>query len=175
MLVKTVGDPHGYEQPVRNAIATLDPNMAVFNTETMQQHVSKSLLLPKISSLLLGIIGTVGLGLAAIGLFAVMNFWVGRRVHEIGIRMALGARGGSVLRMVMRRGLTMTAIGLAIGMGIVLLLGRLISGLLYGVRGTDLATCVTVSTVLAITALFSTMIPALRAARIEPSKALRHE
>jgi ABC-type antimicrobial peptide transport system permease subunit len=141
----------------------------------MQQHVSKSLLLPKISSLLLGIIGTVGLGLAAIGLFAVMNFWVGRRVNEIGIRMALGARGGSVLRMVMRRGLTMTAIGLAIGMGIVLLLGRSISGLLYGVRGTDLATCATVSTVLAITALVSTIIPALRAARIEPSTALRHE
>ena len=175
MLVKTVGDPHGYAQPVRNAIAALDPNMAVFNTETMQQHVSKSLLLPKISSLLLGIIGTVGLGLAAIGLFAVMNYWVGRRVHEIGIRMALGARGGGVLLMVMRQGLTMTAIGLATGMSIVLLLGRLISGLLYGVRATDLATCATVSTVLALTALVSTMIPALRAARIEPSTALRHE
>jgi predicted permease len=175
MLVKTAGDPRPFEKPVREAIAALDPNMAVFNTETMQQHVSKSLLLPRISSMLLGVVSMVGLGLASIGLFAVMNFWVRRRVHEIGIRMALGARAGTVLTMVLRQGLTMTGIGLAIGIGIAMLLGRFIAGLLYGVSGTDLATCAVVSGVFVGTAFVSTLVPALRAARIEPSTALRHE
>lgn len=175
MLVKTAGDPHAFERPVRDVIAELDPNMAVFNTETMQEHVSKSLMLPRVSSALLGIISSVGLGLAAIGLFAVLNYWVRRRVHEIGIRMALGARSGTVLKMVLRQGLAMSGIGLAIGIGIAVLLGRFVAGLLYGVQGTDFVTYLTVSAVLVGTSFVSTIVPALRAARVEPSSALRQE
>lgn len=175
MLVKTDGDPRAFERPVRGLIAALDQNMAVFNTETMREHVSKSLLLPRISSVLFGIVSLVGLGLAAIGLFAVLNYWVRRRVHEIGIRMALGARAGTVLAMVLRQGLTMSGIGLAIGIGIALVLGRLVAGLLYGVQGTDPVTYATVSAVLVGTAFVSTIVPAVRAARTEPSTALRHE
>ena len=175
VLVKTSYDAGAFEQPVRNAIAALDPNMAVFNVETMQQHVSKSLLLPKLSSIVFGIVSAVGLGLAAMGLFAAMNFWVRRRVHEIGIRMALGATANVVLRMVLREGLSMTAIGVSIGIAIVLLLGRFVSKLLYGVQGTDWPTCAMVSGVLIATALFSMAMPAIRAARIEPNAALREE
>ena len=100
---------------MREQIAALDPNMAVFNTETMQEHVDKSLLLPRISALLLGIFGAVGLTLAAIGLYGVMSYSVRRRTREIGIRMALGAKPRTVLRMVLRQGLILTAIGLASG------------------------------------------------------------
>lgn len=175
LLVKGVGDPRKFERPVRGAIAALDPNMAVFNVETMENHVSKSLLLPRISSLLLGLFGAIGLSLAAIGLFAVMSYWVRRRVHEIGIRMALGARPGDLLKMVLRQGLAMTGVGLAIGMILALLLGRSMASLLYGVKGADLATCFAVSAVLILTAITATMVPAVKAARVEPSTALRHE
>src|SRR5262249_40926739 len=117
----------------------------------------------------------IALTLAAIGLYAVMSYWVRRRVHEIGIRMALGAHASTVLKMVLRQGLTMTGIGLAIGIGLALLLGRFTANLLYGVSGTDLTTCATVCAVLAVTSMVATIVPAVRAARIEPSKALRQE
>jgi ABC-type antimicrobial peptide transport system permease subunit len=143
--------------------------------ETMESHVSKSLLLPRVMSLLLGLFGAIGLSLAAIGLFAVMSYWVRRRVHEIGIRMALGARPGALLKMVLGQGLAMTAVGLAIGIGLALLLGRSIATVLYGVAGTDLRTYAAVSAVLILTAMLATIVPALRAARVEPSTALRHE
>lgn len=175
MLVKTASDPRRFEQPVRSAIATLDPNMAVFNVETMQDHVSKSLFLPKVSSLLLTIFSIIGLTLAAIGLYAVMSYTVRRREHEIGIRMAVGARPSLVLKMVLRQSLMVACIGLAIGTGIVLLLGRFTASLLYGVRGTDLITCAAVSAVLLVTAIVATILPAIRAARVDPSTALRHE
>ncbi len=175
MLVKTVGDPARYEQPVRAAIAALDSKMAVFSTGTMEEHVSRSLLLPRISSLLFGLFGTIGLGLAAIGLYAVMSYWVRGRVHEIGIRMALGASATSVLRMVFRQGLSMAAIGLAVGTGLALLLGRFTANLLYGFSGTDLVTFATVCAALLATTVVAIMVPATRAARVEPSTALRSE
>ncbi len=175
ILVKGTGDPRRFERPLRGTIAALDANMAVFNVETMEDHVSKSLLLPRVSSVLLGLFGAVGLGLAAIGLFAVMSYSVRRRVHEIGIRMALGARPMELLGMVLRRGLAMTAVGLAVGISFALLLGRLMASLLYGVKGADLSTCCGVSAVLLLTAILATLVPALKAAHVEPSTALRHE
>ncbi len=175
LLVKTAGDPIRLEQPVRAAIAVLDPKMAVFNVETMGEHVSKSLMLPRVSSLLFGLFSAIGLGLAAIGLYAVMSYWVRGRVREIGIRMALGASATSVLRMVFRQGLSMAAIGLAIGSGLALLLGRFTANLLYGVSGTDLATFSSVCATLVLTAIVAVGVPALRAARVEPSTALRCE
>lgn len=175
ILVKTSIDPRALASFVREQIAALDPNMAVFNTETMQQHVDKSLLLPRISSLLLGIFGAIGLTLASIGLYGVMSYSVRRRTREIGIRMALGAKRPTVLRMILRQGLILTAIGLAIGLAIALALGRFTASLLYGTSGTDLLTFVTVSLVLLITAVVAVLVPALRAAHVEPTIALRYE
>jgi ABC-type antimicrobial peptide transport system permease subunit len=160
---------------VRDEIAALDPTMAVFNTETMQEHVDKSLLLPRISALLLGTFGAVGLTLAAIGLYGVMSYSVRRRTREIGIRMALGARPGTVLKMVLGQGLALTGVGLAIGLGIALGLGRFTASLLYGISGTDLLTFLTVPAVLLVAATVAIVVPALRAAHVKPTTALRYE
>jgi predicted permease len=175
LLVKTSMDPRVLASSVRDQIAALDPNMAVFNTETMQEHVDKSLLLPRISALLLGIFGAIGLTLASIGLYGVMSYSVRRRTREIGIRMALGAKRPTVLRMILRQGLILTVIGLAIGLGIALVLGRLTASVLYGTSGTDPLTFVTVSLVLFATAAVAVLVPALRAAHVEPTTALRYE
>ncbi|MGA8108646.1 MAG: ABC transporter permease, partial [Acidobacteriaceae bacterium] len=175
LLVKTSVDPHSLAEPVREQIAGLDPNMAVFNIETMQEHVDKSLLLPRISALLLGIFGAIGLTLAAIGLYGVMSYSVRRRTREIGIRMALGAKRAAVLSMVLRQGMMLTAVGLAIGLAIAFALGRFTASVLYGTSGTDLLTFATVSVVLVGTAAAAVLVPAVRAARVEPTTALRYE
>ena len=175
IIVKTFVNPLVMTQSVREQIAALDPNMAVFNVETMQGHVDKSLLLPRISALLLGIFGVVGLTLAAIGLYGVMSYSVRCRTREIGIRMALGAKPRDVLRVILRQGLTLTAIGLAFGLAIALVVGRFAASVLYGTSGSDLLTFIVVSAVLLATAAVAIMIPALRAAHVEPTVALRYE
>jgi predicted permease len=175
LIVKTSVNPEVMARTVREQITALDPNMAVFNIETMDQHVDKSLLLPRISALLLGIFGAVGLTLAAIGLYGVMSYSVRCRTREIGIRMALGAKPRKVLRMILRQGLTLTAIGLAIGLTIALVVGRFAASVLYGTSGSDLLTFLVVSSVLLVTAAVAILIPAMRAARVEPTVALRYE
>ena len=175
LVIKTTGNPNSFIQPVRAEIAALDPTLAIFNIDTMQHHVSQSFLLPRISALILGIVGIVGLTLAAIGLYGVMSYSVRRRTHEIGIRMALGAEPGKVLRMVLRQGLLITGVGLVIGLALAMVLGRFTSMLLYGISGTDLATFIAVPAVLVAAALAAIVVPASRAARVEPSTALRYE
>jgi predicted permease len=175
ILVKTAGDPLGMASKVRNQITALDPNMAVFNIESMREHVDKSLLIPRIAALLLGLFGAVGLTLAAVGLFGVMSYSVRVRTHEIGIRMALGARPHAILNMVLRQGLLLTTVGLAIGVIVALMLGRLAAGILYGTSGSDPITFALVSAVLLGTAAIAILVPALRASHVEPTTALRSE
>jgi putative ABC transport system permease protein len=122
-----------------------------------------------------GVMGLIGLILAAVGVYGVMAFSMAQRTREIGIRMALGAGSGRVLRMVLRQGLAVTALGLAIGLGIALILGRFTASLLYGISGTDLLTFLSVPAVLAAAALPAILLPASRAARVEPTTALRYE
>lgn len=175
ILVKTSAEPRDLAAAVRGQIAALDPNMAVFNVEPMQNHVDKSLLLPRIAALLFGLFGVVGLTLAAVGLFGVMNYSVRRRTHEIGVRMALGAQPGAILGMVLRQGLFLTVIGLVIGLILALVLGRLAASILYGTSGSDPFTFALVSAVLLGTAAIAILIPAFRAAHVEPTTALRYE
>jgi predicted permease len=175
IVVKTSMNPLAQARSVRDQIAALDPNMAVFNIESMQEHVDKSLLLPRISALLLGIFGAVGLTLAAIGLYGVMSYAVRRRTREIGIRMALGAKPLVVLRMVLRQGLVLTFVGLGIGLIIALVIGRFTASVLYGTSGTDPLTFVVVSVVLLAAAAVAILVPAFRAAHVQPNVALRYE
>ena len=175
IMVKTSMNPRGLAHSVREQITALDPNMAVFNTETMQEHVDKSLLLPRISALLLGIFGAVGLTLAAIGLYGLMSYSVRCRTCEIGIRMALGAGPRRVLGMILRQGLALTGLGLGIGLVIAIVLGRFTASLLYGTSGTDFVAFGVVSLVLIATAAVAVLVPALRASRVQPTKALRYE
>jgi predicted permease len=175
IAVKTAGNPAALARPVRDRIAALDPNLAILSTETMREHVDKSLLIPQVSATLLGVSGAVGLILAAIGLYGVMSFSVRRRTREIGIRMALGAEPGGVLAMVVRQGLMLTGVGLAIGLAISLAVGRLAESLLYGVGGTDPITLIAVPFVLLSATLVAIVVPARRAARVGPTTALRME
>jgi predicted permease len=175
ILVKTSVEPRKLARSVRDQIASLDPNMAVFNIETLQEHVDKSLLLPRIAALLFGLFGAVGLTLAAVGLFGVMSYSVRRRTREIGIRMALGAKPRTSLSMVLRQGLVLTGIGLAIGYIIALILGHLAASILYGTSGSDPVTFALVAVVLLGTAAAAILVPAFRAAHVQPTTALRYE
>ncbi len=175
IAVKTGGNPNRLERPVRKQIAALDPNLAIFNKDTMADHLDKALMLPRICATLLAVFGAGGLTLAAIGLYGVMSYSVRRRTREFGIRIALGAHASGVLKMVVRQGLFVAGTGLAIGLAIALSLGRFVSSLLYGVSGTDAVTFTAVPAILLGVALIAIIVPARRAARTEPVRALRYE
>ena len=159
---------------VREQITKLDPTMAVFNVETMQEHVDKSLLLPRISALLLG---SSGCGSDAGGHRLVWRHELFGSLPDARNRHPHGAwrEACAGLRMVLRQGLTLTGIGLAIGLVIALALGRFSASVLYGTSGTDLLTFAIVSAVLLTASTAAILVPASRAARVEPTTALRYE
>lgn len=175
ILVRAAGNPAALVRPVRNEIRALDRNLAVFNVETMQEHVSKAMLLPRLSAILLTVFGSAGLLLATVGLYGVMSYSVRRRTRELGIRMALGAPASGILKMVARQGMFLAGAGLAIGLLIAFALSRFTASLLYGISATDAVTFLGVPAVLLAVAFAASVIPARRAARIDPWIALRHE
>jgi len=175
ILVKTAVSPRSMTRAVRAQVAALDPNLAVFGIETMQEHVDKSLLIPKLSAVLLGVFGAVGLVLATVGLYGVLSYSVRRRTHEIGIRMAMGASASGVLRMVARQGMLLAGVGLVIGLAISLALWRLAGSFLYGIRATDPVTFIGVPLLLLVVAFVAALLPARRASQVDPMDALRYE
>lgn len=175
ILVRSRGDLGTLARAVKADIRALDPNMPVSAIETMQQHVDKSMLLPRLCALLLGIFGTVGIVLAAVGLFGVMSFAARARTREIGIRMALGALPRGVLGLVARQGFVVAGVGLIIGLALALALSRFTASLLYGISALDPVTFVVVPLLLMGVALIAVVIPARRASRVDPLDALRYE
>ena len=162
-------------QAVRAEVKAFDPDQIIWRTQTLEQLLGTSVAPRRFNMMLLGIFASVALLLAAVGLYGVMSYSVSWRTHEIGIRMALGAKRADVMRLVVRQGMTMTLIGLAVGLIGAFALSRLMIGLLYGVSATDPLTFAGVSIVLLGVALLACLIPARRATRVDPIVALRNE
>ena len=175
LLVRSAGDPTALLGSVRDQVQTIDRNMPLRGTGTIQQAIEAGLWAPRMGAALLSIFGGLALLLAMIGVYGVMSYSVTQRAQELGIRMALGAQTNDVLVMVLKQGMVLAAGGAAFGVALALLLGRLISTLLFGVSGRDPLTLVGVSLTLAFVALLACYIPARRAAHVDPLVALRYE
>jgi len=172
-MVRYEGDPAPLAEAIRKEIHAHDAGLAVFNTETMQEHVRDALFLPRLVGTLFSIFGSIGLLLASVGLYGVMSYAVSQRTKEIGIRMALGAEAKAVQRLFVRDGMWLVLISIALGLPMALLSARLATSMLYGVRPYDLATFSVVPLLLVLVTLLACWIPSRRASRVDPMVALR--
>ncbi len=175
LVVRTAGDPLAAAGPVRDVIRRLDPNLPVAGIRTMRDVVDTALATPRLTGVLLGAFAAIALALAVVGLYGALSYVVARRTHEIGIRLAMGAPRGQVLAMVLRQGLTLTAAGVCCGVVMAAGLSRLMRGLLYDVTPLDPLTFVAVSITLLAVAALASLLPAVRAVRVNPTLALRME
>jgi putative ABC transport system permease protein len=175
VVLRTSGASAGLISEVKQQLWSIDSQIPVNHVETMDQLVEESLAQQKFNMLLLGIFAALALVLAAVGIYGVMSYHVSQRTREIGIRMALGARGGDVLKMVAREGLWMTATGIVIGVAAALLLTRWMSSLLFEVTPSDPSTFAGVILVMGAVAMLACYIPGRRAVRVDPLVALRYE
>jgi ABC-type antimicrobial peptide transport system permease subunit len=174
--LKTEGDPLSFVPTVVKTVHTLSPQLPVFQVQSMRQglYTMNGLLLFQIGASLAAIMGGLGLTLAVIGLYGVVSYSVGRRIHEIGLRMALGATRGTVFRMIYRQSIVIIAAGLGVGLALALLVARAV-GTVVIVNVWDPATYALVGLVLAVAALVSCYFPARRAMAVEPMVALRQD
>jgi putative ABC transport system permease protein len=175
VLLRTAVDPLTLAAAARRVVAEADPSLAITGIATLSQMVDRSLARPRFLMLLLGAFGALALLLAAIGIYGIMAYAVRRRTREIGIRMALGARPGDVLGLVVAQGMRLAAIGLLVGILGALLATRLMEKLLFGVSATDPVTFATIALLLGGVALFASWLPARRAVLTDPTAALREE
>jgi putative ABC transport system permease protein len=176
LVIRTqASDPASIAATLRGVVQQVDKDQPLSNIQTMNQLLADSVARQRFNMLLLGIFSAVALMLAAVGIFGVMNYSVSQRTHEIGIRMALGAQGRDVLRMVVGQGMILTLIGVAVGLLAAFALTRVMSNLLFGVSATDPLTFAGVSLLLAAIALVACYIPARRATKVDPMIALRYE
>jgi predicted permease len=175
MVVSSHLPPESLAGAIRQAIREVSPNQATFRVATMDRVVEESLSSQKLYLWLLGVFAAVGTLLAAAGIYGVIAYLVTQRSREFGIRMALGADSGRVIRLVMSRGGALVALGLAIGSGGALALTRFLTSVLYGVSATDPGTFGAMAVLLAAVALGACLVPARRAARVDPAVALRSE
>jgi putative ABC transport system permease protein len=173
LAVRTKGKPAAVVPALRDALAKVDPDVPLANVQTLEEQVAGSVAQPKFSMLMVGIFAGIALLLAAIGIYGVISYSVAQRTHEIGIRMALGARQADVVRMIARQVLVMTGVGISIGSVLALGASGLLTNLLYGIRPSDPVTFGSVAIGLAAVALMAAAIPAWRAARLDPVSTLR--
>jgi len=173
--VRTSGNPETLMATLRNQVQQLDRNLAFTNMQTATEILSQGLWAARMGAALLGLFGLLALVLASVGIYGVLAYSVAQRTGEIGIRMALGAQPGEVLRLVLRQGMTLAVIGAILGLVAALLLARTAANLLYGVSATDPLTYAGITVLLLSVALLACYLPARRATRIDPVVALRFE
>jgi predicted permease len=175
LVVRSAGNPIGLLASIRNEVLAIDKAQPVFEIQTLEQLVSQTIAPRRFVMLLLGIFAVIALLLATIGIYGVIAYSVSKRTHEIGVRMALGAQGTDVLRLVLRQGMILTLIGLAVGLAGSIAVSRLIANQLYQVEATDPLIYTIVPSVIAVVALIACAIPAHRATKVHPMEALRYE
>jgi putative ABC transport system permease protein len=175
IVVRTEGDPAAMTSAVRREILKLDPEQPISNVRTMEEVLSDSLMLRRVSMLLLTVFATLALTLATVGIYGLTAYSVSRRTHEIGLRVALGASQSQILRLVVGRGLVTSLIGAGVGVAAAFELTRGLSGMLYGVAATDPLVFAGVPLLLIAISVLASYVPARRATRIDPLVALRYE
>jgi putative ABC transport system permease protein len=175
LLVRTAGDPKSMIAPIRNLISNLDNDARVSSVMTMEETLARAASPLRFFADVLGTMAAVALLLATVGIYVVTAYSVAQRTHEIGIRMALGARSGQVLFFVMRQGMRLSALGVAIGLLIALGLGRVLAFFLRGVTLGEVSTYLGISLLLLVVTLLANYIPARRATKVDPLTALRYE
>ena len=174
-VIRTAGDPSGIVREVRARLRAVDPDLEAARLMTMAERVERQLRRPRFNMLLIATFASVALLLTAVGAYGVVAATVARRTREIGVRIALGASVGDVIRLVLRQGMTMVGVGLAVGACLAFVLTRLTGSLLYGVRATDPVTWVAVAALVMAVAAAACWIPARRAGMVDPNEALRAE
>jgi predicted permease len=173
--VRTTGTPGAVIPSVREQVQSLDRNLALVNVNTIGELLDQGLWAPRMGAILLGVFGLLALVLASVGIYGVLSYSVSQRTQEVGIRMALGATRLQVLGLVVKQGMTLVAIGVAIGLAGSFGLARLLASLLFGVHASDPLTFLGVSMALAAVALVATYLPARRATKVDPMVALRYQ
>jgi putative ABC transport system permease protein len=175
LVVKTEGEPAKLAGTIKAVAQSVDRGVPILEVRTMDEVLSSSLAEPGVYALLLSLFASVALALAAVGLYGIVSFEVTQRIHEMGIRMALGAARGEILRLVLRRGMTLAVAGTVIGVAGSLLATRVLVGLVRGVRPGDPLALSVVTLLLLVVAFVASYLPALRSARTDPIVALRYE
>lgn len=175
LIIRTSADPLNLTAAVRREVQALDPNQPVYNVSTMERTIEQSLDTQRLSMTLLAILASLALILAAVGIYGVMSYTVSQRTHEIGIRLAIGAQPRDVFRLVLGQGMTLTLIGVVVGLMGAFGLTRLMTRMLFGVEPTDPTTFAAIAILLIGVALVACYLPGRRATRVDPLVALRYE
>jgi len=175
LVIRGSADPHSLVGAIRGQIQALDRRVPIFAIKTMEEHMTYALWAPSMAATFSLAFGVLAILLSAVGLYSVMAYVVSQRTREVGIRMALGADRGDVMKMITRQGMRLAAIGVGIGLVLSLALAQVLSSLLIGVSGYDVPTFILVPVLLAVVALVACYLPARRATKVDPLVALRYE
>jgi putative ABC transport system permease protein len=175
VVVRTPGDPSALIKPLNATVARIDPDLPLFDVRTMEQRLSGTLATARFNTLLLSLLGGIGLVLAASGIYGVIAYFVTQRTQEIGVRIALGATPAAVVRLILGQALRPVAIGAAVGVAGALTSSQVLASQLFGVSRTDPLTIAAVVATLIGVALVASAVPARRAAAVDPTRALQSE